>query len=215
MKGKIGLAAIAAAFLLFGGTAVAQEFSADMISTAKGMVVTGKIFVAKGKSRMETSGAITITRADKNVTWILMPEQKMYMVQTIKPEAVAAAGEMPGQVEKTLIGSEMVDGKATRKYKIVYKVDNQDTAIYQWISKKLNIPVKTEAVDGSWKTECKNIKTGKQPGKLFEIPEGYKKLSLGMPLIPQAETEKKSAEKEEKKPWKLPFSIPKLPKKLW
>ncbi|MBU2227203.1 MAG: hypothetical protein KJ936_05970 [Proteobacteria bacterium] len=55
---------------LFGGIAIARDFSADMVSTTKGGVVTGKIFVAEEKTRMETPQAITITRIDKNVVWI-------------------------------------------------------------------------------------------------------------------------------------------------
>ena len=35
--------------------------------------------------------------------------------------------------------------------------------------------VKTEAVNGEWKQEYKNLKMGKQPDSLFEIPTGYKK----------------------------------------
>ncbi len=93
----LGVLVIVALIFLFGGIAFAQDFSADMVSTTKSGVVTGKIFVTKEKTRMEMPQAITITRMDKNVVWILMPDQKMYMEQSLKPEnVVATTDKMPG-----------------------------------------------------------------------------------------------------------------------
>ena len=134
---------------LFGGLAIAQDFSADIVSTTKGGVLTGKIFVAKEKTRMEMSQAITITRMDKNVVWILMPEQRMYMEQPLKPEnVVATADKMPGEIERKLIGKETVDGKMTNKYRIVYTVGDKKETIFQWITIDSGFPVKTAAEDG-------------------------------------------------------------------
>jgi len=201
---------------LFGGLAIAQDFSADIVSTTKGGVLTGKIFVAKEKTRMEMSQAITITRMDKNVVWILMPEQRMYMEQPLKPEnVVATADKMPGEIERKLIGKETVDGKMTNKYRIVYTVGDKKETIFQWITIDSGFPVKTAAEDGSWASEYKNLKTGKQPDTLFEIPTGYQKFSLGVPAMPDTKAEEKPVEKEEKKPSEFPIPIPKLPGKLW
>jgi len=69
---------------LFGGIAFAQDFSADMVFTIEDEILNGKIFVTEEKQRMEIIGdttIITITRMDKNVVWILMPEQKMYIIE--------------------------------------------------------------------------------------------------------------------------------------
>ena len=41
---------------------------------------------------------------------------------------------------------------------------------------------KTAAVDGSFTQEYKNIKIGGQPDSLFEVPAGYKKMT--MPGVP-------------------------------
>jgi hypothetical protein len=70
-----------------------------------------------------------------------------------------------------------VDGKTADKYRIVYASGNQKVAFLTWIVSGLNIPAKTAAEDGSWSMEYKNIKTGRQPDSLFEIPPGYKKFS--------------------------------------
>jgi hypothetical protein len=201
---------------LFGGIAVAQDFSADMVSTTKAGVSTGKIFVAKEKTRMETPQTTIITRIDKNVVWILMPAQKMYMEQPLKPEnVVATTDKMPGEIERKLVGKETIDGETTNKYKIVYVTADKKETIFQWIAADSGLPIKSAAVDGSWIIEYKNLKTGKQPDPLFEIPTGYQKFSLGVPVMPETKAEEKTVEKEEKKPSKFPIRIPKLPGKFW
>ena len=201
---------------LFGGIAVAQDFSADMVSTTKAGVSTGKIFVAKEKTRMETLQTIIITRIDKNVVWILMPAQRMYMEQPLKPEnVVATTDKMPGEIERKLVGKETVGGKRTDKYRIVYTTADKKETVFQWIAADSGLPVKSAAVDGSWTIEYKNLKTGKQPHTLFEIPTGYQKFSLGVPVMPETKAEEKTVEKEEKKPSKFPIRIPKLPGKFW
>ena len=201
---------------LFGGIAVAQDFSADMVSTTKAGVSTGKIFVAKEKTRMETLQTIIITRIDKNVVWILMPAQRMYMEQPLKPEnVVATTDKMPGEIERKLVGKETVGGKRTDKYRIVYTAADKKEAIFQWIAADSGFPIKSAAVDGRWTIEYKNLKTGKQPDSLFEIPTGYQKFSLGVPVMPETKAEEKTVEKEKKKPSKFPIRIPKLPGKFW
>jgi len=200
---------------LFGGIAIAQNFSADMVTTTKGVVVTGKIFVTEEKTRMETNQAITITRIDKNVVWILMPAQSMYMEQSLKPEnMVATTDKMPGEIERKLVGKETIGGKTTNKYRIVYVAADTKETIFQWIAADSGLPIKSAAVDGSWTIEYKNLRTGKQPDTLFEIPTGYQKFSLGVPVMPDTKAEEKPVKKEEKKPSKFPFPIPKLPGKF-
>ena len=209
---KIGVLGLMILVFFFGGIATAQDFSADMVSTTKGEIFTGKIYVAKEKTRMEMPQAITITRVDKNVVWILMPEQR-YMEQPLKPENIAVSTDkMPGEVERKRLGKEVVDGKKTEKYRIVYTVGNKREAIFQWVDTDSGFPIKTASEDGSWTTEYKNLKIGKQPDALFEIPAGYQKMSFGIPSIPETKPEKKPAEKKQEEP-KKPL-IPKIPK-LW
>jgi len=210
---KITVFGLMILLFFFGGTASAQDFSADMVSTTKEGVFTGKIYVAKEKTRMEMPQAITITRVDKSVVWILMPEQKMYMEQPLKPENIAASTDkMPGEIERKHLGTETVDGKKTKKYRIVYTAGNKRETIFQWVDTDSGFPIKTAAEDGSWIMEYKNLKTGKQPDTLFEIPAGYQKMSFGIPSIPETKPEEKPAEKKQEEP-KKPL-IPKIPK-LW
>jgi hypothetical protein len=162
----------------FLGALFAQEFSADIISTNMGQNISGKIYNAPGKARMETSGVITIARIDKNMAWVLMPNEKTYMeVPLSSGNVVAGMDKMPGEIERRLVGKETIDGKAVDKYYVVYTAGGKTKALYSWLLPS-GIPVKTVAEDGSWQVEYKNINMAKQPDNLFEVPSDYKKFSM-------------------------------------
>jgi len=167
-------------FIFFSvGTIFAADFSADMVAKTKDWAFKGKFFVSGDKSRMESREGITITRIDKKLVWVLMPDQKMYMQTPLGPDSLAGQTEkMPGEVERKLIGTETIEGKLTDKYRIVANTDKQKSVILLWLIKGLNIPAKTAAEDGSWVFEYKNIKTGAQPASLFEVPADYQLFNM-------------------------------------
>src|SRR5262245_48031516 len=70
-------------FLIATQVKAAQEFSADMVSRLGNKTTTTKMYVADDKVRMEMPQGAIIVRRDKNVTWILMPSDKMYMENPI------------------------------------------------------------------------------------------------------------------------------------
>ncbi len=184
MKNNITFASVFAAIILTAATALAADFSADMVHTSKAGIVKQKLFISNDKSRMETAEAISIIRPDKKVMWMLMPQQKMYMEQSLDPSNIPATSEKyAGEIERTLVGKEAVDGRMTDKYRIVYTAAGTKTTVYQWFAPDLGIPVKTASEDGSWMMEYKNIKVGSQPDSLFELPAGYSKMSLEMPSM--------------------------------
>lgn len=187
MKIKAGLITLAILSLVLAFTAIAsaEDFSADMISTARGMVSQGKIFISNDKARMEFAGGVTITRMDKKVAWILMPEQRMYMEQPLEPtQAASGSGKVEGETERKFIGKETVAGKMCDKYQVFYNVSGNKGSMFMWLVPGLSMPVKTAAIDNSWSMEYRNIKTTKQPDSLFEIPAGYQKFSAsGMPSM--------------------------------
>lgn len=162
----------------------AGDFSADMVSSSPQGSVTMKMYVSGEKSRMEVPGATTISRMDKNVVWMLMPDAKMYMEQAIDPRTAASTQEdVAGEIERTAEGNETVNGRSTTKYRVTFEAGGKRESVFQWIDETVHIPVKTAAIDGSWSTEFKNIQTGAQDQALFEIPAGYNKMSMDMPDI--------------------------------
>lgn len=170
--------------MVFAGAGFAGDFSADMVSTSPEGSFIGKIYVSGEKSRMETVGAITISRMDKKIAWILMPTEKMYMEQALDARsAIGAQEKIDGEIERIAEGRETVNGRATTKYRVTYEAQGKREMVFQWIDGAEQVPVKTAAVDGSWSMEFKNMQAGPQDQALFEIPAGYQKMSFSMPSM--------------------------------
>lgn len=184
MKLRLCVCLVLMTALLVGTMAVAaafQGFSADIVSAHGKQTMQGKIFVAGDKMRFETAGVVSITRMDKRVVWMLMPSEKMYMEQPFRPENVVPSSEpVAGEVERTLLGTETVNGQAANKYRITVQTDGKRHSFLQWLAVDSLLPLRTAAEDGSWWQEFRNIKEGVPDAALFELPAGYKKFSMGM-----------------------------------
>lgn len=172
--------------LLLCEYAAAQEFKADLISSTKEGVFQGRIYCGKEKMRMELQGAITITRIDLNKVWMLIPREKKYMQLPMEPQNLIMGIEkhIPGEIDRKLIATETLNGILSDKYEVLYNLDEKERAVFIWIAKNLDFPVKSQAVDGSWSVEYRNVILAKQPDDLFEIPADFEQFSYGMPFMP-------------------------------
>jgi outer membrane lipoprotein-sorting protein len=181
-------AALLFVFLLSPGVARSVEFSADMVITPKGdEPMTGKIYVKGDNVRQETAEEgetqIMIIRPDKKVTWMITPEEKVYMEMPYTAEDKTFE-EWTAEKEKKskLVGEETVSGLPCKKYESVE--DGEKT--YFWISPKFPFPIRVE--DAEVIMEYKNIKEGSVADSLFDLPAGYQKMS--MPVMPEGEEPK-------------------------
>jgi len=166
--------------------AIAQELSATVVNSAAGQTISMKVYMKPGKYRSdnEIAGSTTIVRMDLNKVWTIMKPQKIFMeMQGVTDEQIKIAEEkVKGEVSRKVVGSEAIDGHPTTKYEVTAKVDDKLLKTYQWWATDINFPVKTAAIDGSWTMEYRDINLGSQPDSLFEVPSGYKKMTLpGMP----------------------------------
>lgn len=182
MTKKLVAVSLCILFVFISGTALALEFSADTVTTTSGFKTEGKIYFTDDKFRMDMKSPqkmTMITRRDKKVIWNVMHNQKMYMEMPLKDEnKPRVERKFENEVERKLIGKETVDGHPTEKYLITYKVENSIQKVYQWWATDINFPIRTEDLNGKWKQEYKNIKIGRQPDSLFEVPSGYKKFNM-------------------------------------
>ena len=168
----------------------AAEFSADMIIEKEGLKT--RVYVKGEKLRQEHSAAgmksITIIRPDKKVMWNIMPEEKMYMEMPLTGKETMndprMQQHMQERAEKKYLGEENVNGYLCEKYKYIY-YDKSKGSTTVWLAKKLNFAIKvvTQGKNGAVSLEYKNIKEQKLPDSLFELPAGYKKVS--MPVMPE------------------------------
>jgi outer membrane lipoprotein-sorting protein len=179
---------ILALLFLLAGAAQSAEFSATMITKAGGRQTQGKIFVKGDKIRneMKADGGtqISIIRLDKKVMWLIMPAEKTCMEMPMNPQATGQMMiERPQEQEMKLLGKETINGYETEKYEISVRHRGKAVKQYIWLSKKLGMPIKMAAADGSHSMEYRDIQEGGVPDALFKPPKGYQKMQvpMGMP----------------------------------
>jgi len=191
---------VAAAVFMLSGTIWAEgmkqpqvSYSADkateMMVQGQFMSMEGKVFYTPGKEREETViqgyKQISITRRDKGVMWRLMPDQGMYMENSLDSPQTQSTDLSGFDIKREKIGSEELNGFKTIKYKMIMtSPDGLKYGGFTWInSDGILIKMKSLAkIDGKkipMNIELTNLKVGKQDPALFEIPAGYRKVSMG------------------------------------
>lgn len=198
---------VAACFLLtlpiLANVALAQDFSADVVSRDSDSSGMKKVYVTRNKARFELQGdnpqmgpsAIVFDDTKHSYT-IIMAERHMYMdaPMTITkrllthfwrvddpndacPEWKKTAEEAGSDEDWgscTKIGSDTLNGRDAVKYEGVSKKGEKS---HIWVDSKLRCVVKTD--EGAGGFELRNIQEGSQPASLFEIPSGYTKFDMG------------------------------------
>lgn len=163
----------------------ARDFSATLVILEKGNTLNGRFHYTKDKQRLEMTSpdsgdkSIIITRLDKDLAWMVMPSQRMYMEMPIaqqKPNPLAEDSDKIIKREK--LGKDTVDGHPCLKEKVTVKQDDgSKESMYWWLATDIGWPIQAEAIDGSWRYTYKDIKFGKQDRKLFEVPAGYHRMN--------------------------------------
>jgi outer membrane lipoprotein-sorting protein len=184
----------------FAGTAAAAgfaepkvEYTADSYITANdGRQVMFKIHQAPGKQRMdfeEGGKQSIILRPDKKVSWILMPEEKMYLEMSLE-EGTAKSSAGSRDIKECKVtakpsGKETVNGVETTRSNVEMTCpDGFSYTGKMWVSKD-GILVKMDATGkdksgtkANIKTELKNLKVGKLAAGTFDIPSGHKRMKI-------------------------------------
>jgi outer membrane lipoprotein-sorting protein len=165
----------------------AAEFSADMIQKMQGQTQTGKVFIKGKKMRMEmdTPGnkMVHIMLPEQKKTIMLMTKEKMYMEMTAANNPGSSPSSDKEELEKIAtvkqLGTETINGYLCDKLQVIFHDKNQGTST-QWVSKKLNFPIKmvSQTPHGEAVTEYQNIKEGSVPDSSFIIPPGYQQMPM-------------------------------------
>ncbi|HKW62800.1 MAG TPA: DUF4412 domain-containing protein [Candidatus Acidoferrum sp.] len=162
-----------------------RPFSADQIHTIKNKTTTGKAYFTQAAMRVEGTDSkggktIQIMRFDRKVLWNVMPAQKMYVEMPWANLGEMAAWADQQGVERESLGAEQVGEYHCEKFRVHATIGGRQYTSLEWDAKELDgLPVKTQDEKGSWSTEYRNVQLGPQDPSLFEIPDGYQKLSLG------------------------------------
>jgi hypothetical protein len=190
------LLVVVSTMLALAPAAIAQmpkPFSADMSVTPgseKGEHMNGKVYFSGQKFRMDMSArghdSVIISDATNKVSYMLMPQQMMYMEMKQDgmmgrrgPDMKAYDASNPCASEEGVtckkVGTESIDGRMCDKWEFTKDGKLKRTV---WIDKSTHIPIKTVEANGTI-MEFKNINEGSQAASLFEIPPGYQKMDMG------------------------------------
>jgi hypothetical protein len=185
------------------------EYSADSFMESQGMTMTSKVFQAENKYRMEMkvqgTNNIVINRMDKKLTWVLIPDQKMYMENSLEEGKKKSNDINDCKIEQQQLGGEVVNGLKTTKNKIAMSCpDGLKYNGSMWVTKegimvKMDSVAKTDKGDIPFKMELKNINIAKQDPSLFEIPAGYQAMNMGGIMGAFGDMMKKATQAGEKK----------------
>jgi outer membrane lipoprotein-sorting protein len=175
-------------FLLSASLAHGAEFSAKVITKAGGMEIPGKMYVKGEKARNEVQMAghpsVQIMRPDKKVVWVIMPQQKAYMEMSFTKEHEQKMLNISEQAKAKMkkVGTETVNGYECDKYETTMGPEGKSPKQFIWIAPKLGVPIKMVTADGSFSMEYKDIKPEKLEDSLFELPQGYHKMKIPVPM---------------------------------
>jgi len=170
--------------------ALAQQFSADFVTTVGDRSLSMKANVDHSNVRIDTAnGAILISGVMANVNYMIVPATKQFKAIDRNKLPLLLVYQLKGETSREHVAAETIEGIETRKYKVTVKTpDGKDQEVYQWVvynsDKDIN-PIKLAAVDGSFVMEYKNIKVGPQPKELFDVPSDYQ--DMAAPSAPAPE----------------------------
>lgn len=178
--------------LSVSATTLAQEFSADLVRQKPAGAAQSKVYVSKGKVRLETEGQskanyVILNLAQRQSSMVL-PDSKTYILSSPGqiPSSIPffnienadnACPAWEKSVQKpgtcTKVGDDTVSGRKAVKY--TGTAGNGDTGT-AWVDRKLHFPIKWEGEKGA--AELQNIQEGPQASSLFEIPSDYEKMDV-------------------------------------
>jgi hypothetical protein len=158
-------------------------FSAERILAINGKTYHGRMWTMPGKERHEQDingiPAAFILRTDTPIGEAVLPQLHTVVQFVIPPELRVLA---VARLTRHPVGNETVNGIATTKYAVDETVKEGRGIGAVWISAD-GIPMKlagaftgTNGKVANVRWELTQVKTGPQPGSLFEAPAGFAKL---------------------------------------
>lgn len=164
-------------------------YSATRVMEAEGQRLEQRYYhqnmrTNRADSELKGQKSSMIVRMDRNLVWIVAPQQKMYMEMSVQDPKTRGL-DVPDNdriSEYSYVSGEDIHGARASKYKVVAR-DAQGGTVsgHLWISEQDKILVKMDLAEGKQRAvlELKDLKVGAQPESLFDPPAGYQKVAFG------------------------------------
>ena len=159
----------------------ALEFTADQVTRANGKTHLANIFYRDDRWRLEHHDIgpvnVTIVRKDKQVMWLLLSRLKHYKeVPYDAAQAPRVQEKLEGEISRTQIGTETLDGHPTTVYEIQVREGERTDTYYQWLATDIHFPLKLARKDGSWLVEYRHVRIGHVTDFMFQLPVNFQPL---------------------------------------
>src|SRR5256886_7138535 len=130
--------------LFITAPAQALEFSADLIKQANGKTHVSNLYYRDDRWRLEHQDIgpvnVTIVRKDKQVTWLLISRLKHFKeVPYDASQAPKVQETLDGEISRSVIGTETLDGHPTTLYEVHVKEGEATVDYYQWRSEERRV----------------------------------------------------------------------------
>lgn len=155
-------------------------YSADRTLVTEAGTLTGKVHSSLGMERAEMSAgdmsSVMILRPDRQLAWMLMPTQRMYQEMDFAKAQRQSGSGPAADVTITEAGTDVVEGQATTKYKLMMK--DGSAGGFMWftadgIAVKMDLLSKEDGRSSRMTVTLSNLVVGEQDAALFEVPAGY------------------------------------------
>jgi len=183
VDGRMLFAVLVGLFLavMVEGPACALEFTADLIMHANGKTHASNLYYRDDRWRLEHQDIgpvnVTIVRKDKQVTWLLISRLKHFKeVPYDASQAPKVQETLDGEVSRSVIGTETLDGHPTTLYEVHVKEGEVTVDYYQWLATDIHFPLKLVRKDGSWSVEYRRVRMGHVSDFLFQLPVNFQPL---------------------------------------
>src|SRR5437016_6815972 len=159
----------------------ALGFSWYLITRAKGKTRVSNLYYRDDRWRPEHQDIgpvnVTIVRKDKQVTWLLISRLKHFKeVPYDASQAPKVQETLDGEVSRSVIGTETLDGHPTTLYEVHVKEGEATVDYYQWLATDIHFPLKLVRKDGSWSVEYRRVRMGHVSDFLFQLPVNFQPL---------------------------------------
>jgi hypothetical protein len=158
-----------------------REFTGDIRMVTpftQPSVHTGKLYMKKGRLRVELSPMVIVYIVNQQKGWEMFPEGMQYLdigekqVSTYLPPMTngspCANSAMPPACK--MVAKENIEGRPATKWEMV---NQHAEPIYLWTDDKLEIAVRWHIENVTY--ELTAIHQGEFSNKMFELPTGYTK----------------------------------------
>lgn len=178
-----------------GPEVAGTQLTANILMVQGGDSTSGKIYVKDTKYRLDLRQRghdfIVIVNQDSNITYLLMPPEKIYMnmptddPMSLQNDPFQGLKSAIAYGTETYIGSDRVDGKECDEYSV--SIDSNQIITY-WRLKKPEFPVKIVGTIAPHNTmEMSDIVIRALDDSLFVIPADFDAYEPGMKQYPVPE----------------------------